>query len=95
MTLLLAAKLANTAVPLMFARAVDTLDLSLATPGAAVTATVTALLLGYGGARAGAVVFNELRNAVGVNCVDGIIKSNNIVTRFSLAWRSGASEPSG
>jgi len=65
MGLLVGAKVINTSVPFIFRDAVDTLTAaSMATPEAAVATMVTSTLLGYGVARAGALGFNELRNAV-------------------------------
>jgi len=63
--LLVGAKALNTCVPFIFSHAVDTLTTaSLATPEVAVPTLVTSTLLGYGIARAGALGFSELRNAV-------------------------------
>jgi len=68
LTLLVSAKVLNTSVPFIFKHVVDTLNatnaLNLDTPDAAITTLVSATLLGYGVARAGALGFNELRNAV-------------------------------
>jgi len=68
MGLLVGSKVLNTSVPFIFSHAVDTLNaanqLNLATPEAAVATMVTTTLLGYGIARAGALGFSELRNAV-------------------------------
>jgi len=68
MGLLVSAKMINTSVPFIFSFAIDTLNsanqLNLATPEAAVATLITSTLLGYGIARAGALGFNELRNAV-------------------------------
>eukprot|EP00092_Neocalanus_flemingeri_P098041 GFUD01125026.1.p1 GENE.GFUD01125026.1~~GFUD01125026.1.p1 ORF type:complete len:686 (-),score=207.51 GFUD01125026.1:473-2530(-) len=68
MALLVGSKVINTSVPFIFSHAVDSLNtanqLSLVTPEAAVATLITTTLLGYGAARAGALGFNELRNAV-------------------------------
>jgi len=68
MSLLVGSKAINTSVPFIFSYAVDTLNganqLSMATPESAVATVVTSTLLGYGIARAGALGFSELRNAV-------------------------------
>merc|ERR1719483_1075142 len=68
MGLLVGSKVINTSVPFIFSHAVDTLNaanqLNLATPEAAVATIITSTLLGYGIARAGALGFSELRNAV-------------------------------
>lgn len=68
MGLLVSAKMINTSVPFIFSFAIDSLNsanqLNLATPEAAVGTLITSALLGYGIARAGALGFNEARNAV-------------------------------
>ncbi|XP_072022465.1 iron-sulfur clusters transporter ABCB7, mitochondrial-like [Amphiura filiformis] len=67
--LLVGSKVANVYVPFLFKYAVDnlndhqTLAAATAVGGTAVT-VVTALLIGYGAARASASLFNELRNAI-------------------------------
>eukprot|EP00088_Acartia_fossae_P021483 TRINITY_DN2291_c0_g1_i3.p1 TRINITY_DN2291_c0_g1~~TRINITY_DN2291_c0_g1_i3.p1 ORF type:complete len:713 (-),score=145.01 TRINITY_DN2291_c0_g1_i3:79-2190(-) len=67
-SLLVGAKVINTCVPFIFKHAVDTLNaansLNLGTPETTVATMVTATLIGYGVARASALGFNELRNAV-------------------------------
>eukprot|EP00794_Sanderia_malayensis_P000664 gene664-1332_t len=66
-SLLIGAKLLNVQVPFLFKYAVDYLnDTPLVLADAETTAVsfVTLLILGYGSARAGASMFNELRNAV-------------------------------
>ncbi|MCS6933208.1 MAG: ABC transporter ATP-binding protein/permease [Acetobacteraceae bacterium] len=60
--LLVAAKVANVAVPLLYARAVDAL--APAEGAAAVAAVPVALILGYGLLRISASLFGELRNVV-------------------------------
>uniref|UniRef100_A0A0K2TID8 Iron-sulfur clusters transporter ABCB7, mitochondrial n=1 Tax=Lepeophtheirus salmonis TaxID=72036 RepID=A0A0K2TID8_LEPSM len=68
--LLVTAKLLNVSVPYFFKKAVDVLNseandyFSLGTPAETVFAMASAILIGYGCARAGAAGFNELRNAV-------------------------------
>ncbi|XP_017100432.2 iron-sulfur clusters transporter ABCB7, mitochondrial isoform X1 [Drosophila bipectinata] len=63
--LLAGSKLLTVCVPFMFKGAVDTMTtLNMDTAPDAVLSTATALLLGYGIARASAAGFNELRNAV-------------------------------
>jgi len=68
MGLLVSAKMINTSVPFIFSFAIDSLNsaqhLSMGSPEAAVGTVVTTTLLGYGIARAGALGFNEARNAV-------------------------------
>ncbi|XP_071956444.1 iron-sulfur clusters transporter ABCB7, mitochondrial-like [Antedon mediterranea] len=68
-SLLLGSKMASVSVPFLFKYAVDTLNtgqavgVAAAAGGTALTVATT-LLIGYGAARAGASLFNELRNAV-------------------------------
>jgi len=66
--LLVGAKVINTCVPFIFSHAVDSLNtanqLSLSVPESAAATMITTTLIGYGLARAGALGFNELRNAV-------------------------------
>jgi len=66
--LLVGAKVINTCVPFIFSHAVDSLNtanqLSLAAPESAAATMITTTLIAYGLARAGALGFNELRNAV-------------------------------
>ncbi|XP_069842504.1 iron-sulfur clusters transporter ABCB7, mitochondrial [Dendropsophus ebraccatus] len=68
--LLAGAKSMNIVVPFMFKYAVDSLNevsgnvLNLADASSTVTTMATAVLIGYGASRAGAALFNELRNAV-------------------------------
>ncbi|XP_076352040.1 ATP binding cassette subfamily B member 7 isoform X1 [Tachypleus tridentatus] len=68
--LLVGAKLLNVEVPFIFKYAVDFLNshagqtLSLSDPTDTVITMSITLMLGYGAARAGAALFNELRNAV-------------------------------
>ncbi|EDW78998.1 uncharacterized protein Dwil_GK11977 [Drosophila willistoni] len=63
--LLAGSKLLTVCVPFLFKGAVDTMTtLNMDTAPDAVLSTATALLLGYGIARASAAGFNELRNAV-------------------------------
>jgi len=79
LTLLVSAKVLNTSVPFIFKHVVDTLNatnaLNLDTPDAAITTLVSATLLGYGVARAGALGFNELRNAVFAKVAQHSIRS--------------------
>jgi len=69
-SLLIGAKVLNTSVPFFLSHAIDNLNstgvlhLDPTTSQAAVTTAVTAALVGYGVARASALGFNELRNAV-------------------------------
>ncbi|XP_072520017.1 iron-sulfur clusters transporter ABCB7, mitochondrial isoform X2 [Salminus brasiliensis] len=68
--LLAGAKMTNVTVPFMFKYAVDSLNqmsghmLNLSDAPNTVATMATAVLIGYGVSRAGAALFNELRNAV-------------------------------
>ncbi|RWS29681.1 ABC transporter sub-family B-like protein 1, partial [Leptotrombidium deliense] len=69
-SLLIAAKAINVYVPFLMKSAVDFLNantgntLSLTDPTTAIFSTAFAIIIGYGLARSGASLFNELRNAV-------------------------------
>ncbi|KAK4178055.1 putative iron-sulfur clusters transporter [Triangularia setosa] len=62
--LLIGAKVLNVQVPFFFREIVDSLNVDFGTTGGTVTAVAGAAILAYGGARIGAVVSQELRNAV-------------------------------
>lgn len=62
--LLVGAKVLNVQVPFFFKEIVDSLNMDFGTTGGTVTAAAGAMILAYGGARIGAVVSQELRNAV-------------------------------
>ncbi|XP_061396194.1 iron-sulfur clusters transporter ABCB7, mitochondrial isoform X1 [Musca vetustissima] len=63
--LLAGSKVLTVCVPFLFKGAVDTMgSLTMDTPADTILTTATAMLIGYGIARASAAGFNELRNAV-------------------------------
>ncbi|KAM7186676.1 putative iron-sulfur clusters transporter [Rhypophila sp. PSN 637] len=62
--LLIGAKVLNVQVPFYFREIVDSLNIDFATTGGTATSVAGAMILGYGAARIGAVVSQELRNAV-------------------------------
>ncbi|XP_033125673.1 ATP-binding cassette sub-family B member 7, mitochondrial-like [Anneissia japonica] len=67
--LLIGSKMASVSVPFMFKYAVDVLNTGqavgvVAAAGGTAITVATSLLIGYGAARAGASLFNELRNAI-------------------------------
>ncbi|KAK4199464.1 putative iron-sulfur clusters transporter [Triangularia verruculosa] len=62
--LLVGAKVLNVQVPFFFREIVDSLNVDFGATGGTVTAVAGAMILAYGGARIGAVVSQELRNAV-------------------------------
>jgi len=101
--LLLGAKVLNTSVPFFLSHAVDSLNTSVAlhptSPEVAATTAVTAMLVGYGAARASALGFNELRNAVFARVAQHSIRRiaqhvfrhlHNLDLSFHLARRTGA-----
>merc|ERR1719435_823857 len=103
MGLLVSAKLINTSVPFIFAYVVDSLNtanqLNLHSPEAASATLVTTTLLGYGIARAGALGFNEARNAVFARVAQHSIRRiaqhvfrhlHNLDLSFHLTRRTGA-----
>ncbi|KAG0585767.1 hypothetical protein M758_2G035900 [Ceratodon purpureus] len=85
LSLLVASKVLNVQVPFMFKYAVDALSTAAGATGATAAAsaattsllfaTPTAVLLGYGIARAGASACNELRNAVFAKVAQGTIRT--------------------
>lgn len=85
LSLLVASKVLNVQVPFMFKYAVDALSAAAGATGATAAAsaatssllfaTPTAVLLGYGIARAGASACNELRNAVFAKVAQGTIRN--------------------
>ncbi|XP_041462333.1 ATP-binding cassette sub-family B member 7, mitochondrial-like isoform X1 [Lytechinus variegatus] len=104
MSLLIGAKVSNVYVPFLFKYAVDHLnEYQTASEAVASTGTgptvVTALLLGYGAARAGASFFNEARNAVFARVAQNSIRrvAKNVFTHlhqldlsFHLSRQTGA-----
>jgi len=62
--LLVGAKVLNVNVPFYFREIVDSLNVDFAATGGTVTTVAGAMILAYGAARIGAVVSQELRNAV-------------------------------
>lgn len=75
--LLVGAKLVNVQVPFFFKHAVDYFNKlpDLSTPENTIMTVGTALLLGYGAARLGSSLFNELRNAVFAKVAQTSIRS--------------------
>ncbi|CAB3995971.1 ATP-binding cassette sub-family B member 7, mitochondrial [Paramuricea clavata] len=100
-SLLVGSKVLNVQVPFLFKYAVDHLNnaapLMDTVAGSAMTLT-TALLLGYGAARAGASLFNELRNAVFAKVAQSSIRTvakrtflhlHNLDLSFHLSRQTG------
>ncbi|TSL89852.1 ATP-binding cassette sub-family B member 7, mitochondrial [Bagarius yarrelli] len=103
--LLAAAKLTNVMVPFMFKYAVDGLNqmsghmLNLNDAPNTVATMATAILIGYGVSRAGAALFNELRNAVFGKVAQSSIRRiaknvflhlHNLDLAFHLSRQTGA-----
>ncbi|AOA69723.1 ATP-binding cassette (ABC) transporter [Komagataella phaffii CBS 7435] len=64
LSLLVAAKLLNVQVPFFFKSIVDNMNIDWEQNVGTVTSVIGALIIAYGGARFGAVLFGELRNAI-------------------------------
>lgn len=101
--LLVGAKALNVTVPFIFKYAVDILTADPTGATAAATPLVTlmpaTLLLGYGAARAGSALCNELRNAVFAKVVQGTIRDlanqvfehlHQLDLKFHLSRQTGA-----
>ena len=72
--LLVLAKLLNVQVPFYFKEIIETLNVDVSTTGGVISSSVIALIIGYGLARAGASVFQELRNAIFANVAQKAIR---------------------
>ncbi|KAG8183486.1 hypothetical protein JTE90_001052 [Oedothorax gibbosus] len=103
--LLVGAKLLNIQVPFIFKYIIDYLNqntglaLSLETAPSTIVTVATALILGYGMARMGASLFNELRNAVFAKVAHDSIRRvaksvflhlHNLDLSFHLSRQTGA-----
>lgn len=72
--LLVGAKALNVQVPFYFKTVVDSLGVDVAAAGGAATAVAGAAVVAYGAARVGAVVLQELRNAVFASVAQAAIR---------------------
>eukprot|EP00058_Branchiostoma_floridae_P018804 XP_002604293.1 hypothetical protein BRAFLDRAFT_125255 [Branchiostoma floridae] len=101
--LLVGAKLLNVQVPFIFKYAVDYLNqpalFNLDNPANTIITFATALVIGYGLARAGAAGFNELRNAIFAKVAQSSIRRvarnvflhlHNLDLSFHLSRQTGA-----
>ncbi|XP_078700182.1 iron-sulfur clusters transporter ABCB7, mitochondrial-like isoform X4 [Branchiostoma floridae x Branchiostoma belcheri] len=101
--LLVGAKLLNVQVPFIFKYAVDYLNqpalFNLDNPANTIITFATALVIGYGVARAGAAGFNELRNAIFAKVAQSSIRRvarnvflhlHNLDLSFHLSRQTGA-----
>lgn len=73
LSLLVASKLLNVQVPFFFKSIIDSMNVDWAGDVGAVSSVILGVVLAYGGARFGSVLFGELRNAVFVNVAQGAI----------------------
>lgn len=64
LSLLIASKLLNVQVPFYFKEIIDAMNINWSEDVGTVSAVIGSLILAYGGARFGAVLFGELRNAI-------------------------------
>lgn len=64
LTLLIGSKLLNVQVPFFFKTIIDEMNIDWASQLGTVSTVIGSLILAYGGARFGAVLFGELRNAI-------------------------------
>ncbi|KAJ2317194.1 Iron-sulfur clusters transporter atm1, mitochondrial, partial [Coemansia sp. RSA 2702] len=75
LVLMLGSKLLNVQVPIIFKDIVDMLNIDMAATGGTLGTVATAMLIGYGAARLGAAVFQELRNAIFANVQQNAIRN--------------------
>ncbi|KAJ2623875.1 Iron-sulfur clusters transporter atm1, mitochondrial, partial [Coemansia sp. RSA 1694] len=75
LVLMVGSKLANVQVPILFKDIVDTLNIDVAATGGTLSTIATAMLIGYGAARLGAAVLQELRNAIFANVQQSAIRN--------------------
>ncbi|KAJ2401861.1 Iron-sulfur clusters transporter atm1, mitochondrial [Coemansia sp. RSA 2559] len=73
--LMLGSKLLNVQVPIIFKEIVDALNVDLQATGGTLSTVATAMLIGYGAARLGAALFQELRNAIFANVQQQAIRN--------------------
>ncbi|KAJ1664898.1 Iron-sulfur clusters transporter atm1, mitochondrial [Coemansia sp. RSA 1646] len=73
--LMLGSKLLNVQVPIIFKEIIDTLNIDLQATGGTLSTVATAMLIGYGAARLGAALFQELRNAIFANVQQQAIRN--------------------
>ncbi|PIA16756.1 ABC iron exporter Atm1 [Coemansia reversa NRRL 1564] len=75
LVLMVGSKLLNVQVPIIFKGIVDALNVDIAATGGTLSTIATAMLIGYGAARLGAALFQELRNAIFANVQQSAIRS--------------------
>ncbi|KAJ1891452.1 Iron-sulfur clusters transporter atm1, mitochondrial, partial [Kickxella alabastrina] len=98
LSLMVASKLLTVQVPILFKDIVDTLNVDLAATGGTLSTVATAMLIGYGAARLGSTLFQELRNAIFANVQQSAIRNLalsvfkhllNLDIRFHLSRETG------
>ncbi|KAJ2820316.1 Iron-sulfur clusters transporter atm1, mitochondrial, partial [Coemansia sp. 'formosensis'] len=75
LVLMVGSKLLNVQVPILFKDIVDTLNIDVAATGGTLSTIATAMLIGYGAARLGTAVLQELRNAIFANVQQSAIRN--------------------
>ncbi|KAI3404975.2 ATM1 [Candida oxycetoniae] len=73
-SLLIGSKLLNVQVPFFFKQIIDQMNIDWSQDVGIVTSVIGSLILAYGGARFGAVLFGELRNAIFASVAQSAIK---------------------
>ncbi|KAI7828278.1 P-loop containing nucleoside triphosphate hydrolase protein [Kickxella alabastrina] len=98
LSLMVASKLLTVQVPILFKDIVDTLNVDLAATSGTLSTVATAMLIGYGAARLGSTLFQELRNAIFANVQQSAIRNLalsvfkhllNLDIRFHLSRETG------
>ncbi|GAV53803.1 hypothetical protein ZYGR_0AK03050 [Zygosaccharomyces rouxii] len=89
--LLISAKLLNVQVPFFFKQVVDSMNVEWSDPTVALPGAIMLTVVCYGGARFGAVLFGELRNAVFARVAQNAIRSVSMETfrhlmKLDLGW---------
>ncbi|VEU24037.1 DEKNAAC105214 [Brettanomyces naardenensis] len=73
LTLLITGKLLNVEVPFFFKQIIDGMNVDWSSTGGLMTTSIVACIFAYGGARFGAMLFDQLRNAIFANVAQGAI----------------------
>lgn len=73
LVLLVAGKLLNVEVPFFFKQIIDGMNVDVAAAGGVVPVSIVTCVLAYGGARFGAMLFDQLRNAIFAKVAQGAI----------------------
>ncbi|KAJ1824495.1 Iron-sulfur clusters transporter atm1, mitochondrial [Coemansia sp. RSA 2671] len=74
LVLMVGSKMANVQVPILFKNIVDTLNIDVAATGGTLSTIAMAMLVGYGAARLGAAVMQELRTAIFANVQQSAVR---------------------